>query len=141
MPIKTPPRRAAFHLTLVAAYLEAASAAAEAAAPTAAAASDAAEPTAAAASEAASAAAAGAGAGAGAGASTAGAGAGATASSFLPQAARATAAITEANRSDLFIPYSSRSFDQKIFDQRGRYASRNPSWIVELQPPDSESTF
>jgi hypothetical protein len=41
-------------------------------------------------------------AGAGAGAA-AGAGAGAAASSFLPQAARATAAIREANKSDFFI--------------------------------------
>jgi hypothetical protein len=45
---------------------------------------------------------AGAGIGAGAGAAT-GAGAGAGASSFLPQAASATAATMEANRSDLFI--------------------------------------
>ena len=43
----------------------------------------------------------GAGAGAGAGATTAGAGAGA--SSFLPQAARATAATTAARMRDLFI--------------------------------------
>jgi hypothetical protein len=54
---------------------------------------------------------AGAGSGAGAGAAT-GAGAGAGASSFLPQAASATAATMEANRSDLFICVLSESVDQ-----------------------------
>jgi hypothetical protein len=70
-------------------YLEAAGAAAGAA-------SEAAAEAAGAASEAA-------GAATGAEASTAGAGAGAASSAFLPQAARATAAITEANISDFFM--------------------------------------
>ena len=83
--------------------------AADAALPAAVAATEAALPTALAAStdsvtaaEAASATGVGAGAGAGAGADI-GAGAGAGGSSFLPHAARATAAITEVTRSNLFI--------------------------------------
>ncbi len=60
-----------------------------------------------------------AGAGAGAGASTgAGAGAGAAASSFLPQAARATAAINDARTTDFFIWIFLTTVDSCVSSQK-----------------------
>ena len=116
--------------TALAAASLAASAVAVAAPATAEAAASAAPATAEAAAEAASATGAGAGAGA-----AAGAGAGAGASSFLPQAARATAATRVANRSDLFISVSSGVMGRMLGSETFESAW-GASWTVAAQSID-----
>ncbi|MDD5324011.1 MAG: hypothetical protein PHR71_01655 [Polaromonas sp.] len=71
-----------------------------------------------------------AGAGAGAGASTAGAGAGAGASSFLPQAAKATAVMMAAKTRDLFIFTILDELRKQFPEIVKSNLNQNPSYVL-----------